>query len=52
MNPTDLVIEGKRTFHPDFFTHSLEAYAVTGLKYIDFTREPAHPERFKVISLL
>ena len=46
-----LVINGERTFQPDFFTYALEAYNVTGLKYTNFTGESAHPERFKAILI-
>lgn len=46
-----LVINGERTFQPDFFTYALEAYNVTGLKYNNFIGESAHPERFKAISI-
>jgi hypothetical protein len=37
---------------PDYFTHALEAEAVTGLTVTDFTGPAAHPDRFKAVRIL
>ena len=37
---------------PEYFTHAVEAEAVTGLTLTDFTGPAAHPDRFKAISIL
>jgi hypothetical protein len=37
---------------PEYFTHAVEAEAVTGLTLTDFTGSAAHPDRFKAISIL